>query len=152
MTAKLRALLPDTRGLAILEMAFVMPIIVILLLLIADAGLLFFNGVSATNAVREGARCGVVGYNQAAIEQRVQDASTLGDPVTITIEAFEPDGTVIVPWTSASVGDDLVVTADYEHTWIVPVSGIAGSLTNFSRTARMRIEVDTFDKTDCSAA
>ncbi len=57
----------DQGGLAILEMALIMPLIIVFLLLIVDAGLIFFNGVSATNAVREGARCGVVGHSQTAI-------------------------------------------------------------------------------------
>ena len=146
--AKLRR---DQRGLAILEMALIMPLIIVFLLLIVDAGLIFFNGVSATNAVREGARCGVVGHTQAAIEDRVRDASTMGDPTSITIEAFESDGTAIGPWTDASVGDDLVVTATYEHPWILPVDSVAGGLTTFTRTARMRVEATDFDKTDCSS-
>ena len=142
----------DQSGLALLEMALVMPVILIFLMLIVDAGLIFFNGVSATNAVREGARCGVVGHNQASIEERVRDASTMGDPVSITVEAFESDGTQIATWTDATIGDDLVVTAVYEHAWLLPVESIVSGVTDFTRTARMRIEVDSFDRVDCSSA
>lgn len=141
----------DQGGLAILEMALIMPLIIVFLLLIVDTGLIFFNGVSATNAVREGARCGVVGHSQTAIEDRVRDASTMGDPTSITVQAFENDGTLISTWTDANIGDDLVVTATYEHPWILPVDSVVSGVTNFTRTARMRIEASNFDKTDCSA-
>jgi hypothetical protein len=133
-------------------MAFAMPVILIFLMLIVDAGLIFFNGVSATNAVREGTRCGGVGHNQAAIEQRVRDASTLGDPVSITVQAFESDGSQITTWTDATIGDDLVVTAIYEHAWILPVDSVVDGVTDFTRSARMRIEVDTLERLDCSSA
>ncbi len=141
----------DQQGLAILELAFVMPLILIMVMLIVDTGLIFFNGVSATNAVREGARCGVVGHNQAAIQQRVIDASTLGDPTSVTIETFETDGTPIPVWTDANVGDDLIVTATYEHVWLLPLDAIVSGITTFTRTARMRVEVNEFNRVSCSS-
>ncbi len=145
MLSKLR----NQDGLAILEMALIMPLILVFLMLIVDAGLLFFNGVSATNAVREGARCGVVGHTETAIQNRVTEASTMGDPTTVTIEAFEEDGTPIPTWTDATVGDDLVVTATYDHPWILPVDTIVDGITTFTRTARMRVEVTSFDDPVC---
>ena len=145
MLSKLR----NQDGLAILEMALIMPLILVFLMLIVDAGLLFFNGVSATNAVREGARCGVVGHTETAIQNRVTEASTMGDPTTVTIEAFEEDGTPIPTWTDATVGDDLVVTATYDHPWILPVDTIVDGITTFTRTARMRVEVTAFDDPVC---
>ncbi|MCZ6706565.1 MAG: TadE/TadG family type IV pilus assembly protein [Chloroflexi bacterium] len=145
MLSKLR----NQDGLAILEMALIMPLILVFLMLIVDAGLLFFNGVSATNAVREGARCAVVGHTETAIQDRVTEASTMGDPTTVTIEAFEEDGTPIPTWTDATVGDDLVVTATYDHPWILPVDTIVDGITTFTRTARMRVEVTSFDDPVC---
>ena len=145
MLSKLR----NQDGLAILEMALIMPLVLVFLMLIVDTGLLFFNGVSATNAVREGARCGVVGHTETAIQNRVTEASTLGDPTTVTIEAFEEDGTPIPTWTDATVGDDLVVTATYDHPWILPVDSIVNGITTFTRTARMRVEVTDFDDPVC---
>jgi Flp pilus assembly protein TadG len=141
----------DQQGLAILELAFVMPLILFLIMLIVDTGLIFFNGVSATNAVREGARCGVVGHNEAAIQQRVIDSSTLGDPTSVTIETFQSDGTPIAVWTDANVGDDLIVTATYEHAWLLPVDSIVSGITTFTRSARMRVEVNEFDGVSCSS-
>ena len=141
----------DDGGLAILEMAIIMPLLLVFLILIVDTGLIFFNGVSATNAVREGARCGVVGHNELAISDRVRDASTMGDPTTVVVEAFDTAGNPIVAWTAARPGDDLVVTATYVHPWILPVDSIIGGVTTFTRTARMRVEVGNgFVLTDCS--
>ena len=103
----------------------------------------------STNAVREGARCAVVGHTETAIQNRVTEASTMGDPTTVTIEAFEEDGTPIPTWTDATVGDDLVVTATYDHPWILPVDTIVDGITTFTRTARMRVEVTSFDDPVC---
>ncbi len=141
----------DEGGLAILEMAIIMPLLLLFLILIVDTGLIFFNGVSATNAVREGVRCGVVGHNELAISDRVRDTSTMGDPTAVVVEAFDTAGNPIATWTNARPGDDLVVTATYEHPWILPVDSVFGGITTFTRTARMRVEVGNgFLLPDCS--
>lgn len=115
-------------GLTILEMAFAMPVIVLLIFFIADVGLLFFGYVSASNALREGARCGVVGYTDDAVVARVRDATEVVDASTITVTT-----------TGTDPGDDLTVTGTFEHEWITPlVGGIAP--TNFTRSVTMRLE------------
>lgn len=141
----------DEGGLAILEMAIIMPLLLLFLILIVDTGLIFFNGVSATNAVREGVRCGVVGHSEIAISDRVRDTSSMGDPTSVVVEAFDTAGNPIATWTNARPGDDLVVTATYEHPWILPIDIISSSVTTFTRTARMRVEVGNgFLLPDCS--
>ncbi len=115
-------------GLTILEMALAMPVIVLLIFFIADVGLLFFGYVSASNALREGARCGVVGYTDSAVIARVEEATVVVD-----------SGPILVSTTGTEVGDDLTVTGTFEHTWITPlVGGIAP--TTFTRSVTMRLE------------
>ena len=123
-----RSLHRAREGLTILEMALAMPVIVLLIFFIADVGLLFFGYVSASNALREGARCGVVGYTEPAVIARVEEATEVVDLTEISVV---PAGT--------NVGDDLTVTGTFEHTWITPlVGGIAP--TTFTRSVTMRIE------------
>ena len=75
----------------------------------------------------------------------------MGDPTSVTIETFETDGTPIAVWTDANVGDDLIVTATYEHVWLLPIDSIVSGITTFTRTARMRVEVNEFTRVSCSS-
>jgi hypothetical protein len=142
----------DVRGLAVLEMALIMPLVLIFVMLIADTGLLFFNGVGATNAVREGARCAVVGHSEDAILSRIDEASTYGAPIHVEIRTFaQESGSEFSPWTSAGVGDELTIVAHYEHPWILPVDGLIDGLTSFQRSVTMRIEATPFEDTSCGS-
>ena len=77
---KLCRLWKREEGVAILEMVMIMPVIAMIIFLIMDMGLFFFDYVSAQNAAREGARCGAVGYSDASVEARVIEAAGFSDP------------------------------------------------------------------------
>lgn len=138
LRAPVRRLHRAQRGLAILEMALIMPLIVMMIMFIADVGLLFYDSVSATNAVREGARCGVVGSDDAAVVQRVIDGSGFTEPTLVTLSSRA----------GAAVGDEFTVTGSFEHEWITPFVG-GFDLTDYTRSVTMRLETDTFDRPDC---
>ena len=128
------------RGLAILEMALIMPLVVFLLLLVADFGLLFYGYVGASNALREGARCGAVGYSDSAVIERVDEASGFVDTVELTLSSRA----------GAQIGDDFTVTGTFKHSWLTPVVG-GLDITQYTRSVTMRLETDDFTKTDCNA-
>lgn len=128
------------RGLAILEMALIMPLVVFLLLLVADFGLLFYGYVGASNALREGTRCGVVGYSDSAVIERVGEASGFVDTVNLTLSSRA----------GAQIGDDFTVTGTFKHNWLTPVVG-GLDVTQYTRSVTMRLETDDFTKTDCNA-
>jgi Flp pilus assembly protein TadG len=66
-------------GNALLEMAFVLPVLLLLIAAIMDFGFLFLQYEVVTNAAREGSRVGVLpDYQTADIEQRVRDYLTAG--------------------------------------------------------------------------
>lgn len=138
LSAPLRRLHRCRDGLAILELALIMPLIVFLILVFADVGLLFYGYVNSANALREGARCGAVGYSDAAVVQRVEDLSGFVDPISV----------VVSDRVNALIGDAFAVTGTFEHTWITPVVGGLTS-TQYTRTATTRLETDRFDKVDC---
>ena len=66
----------DDRGAAAVEMALVLPILLVLVFGIIDFGFLFNAQVSLTQATREGVRLGAVGEapSVAAMEARMQEA------------------------------------------------------------------------------
>lgn len=64
------------RGMAMLEMVFVLPVLLILVFAIAELGLMFSRWLTLSNAVREGARVAVVyrdGCVPATVIQEVRD-------------------------------------------------------------------------------
>jgi len=123
----------DQKGLAALEMVLIFPIIVIFILFTMDAGLFFFDYVSASNSLREGARCGTVGYHDAAVEQRVVDTAGFSDPTTVTVTRA-----------GGLVGDDITVEAEFDHQWLLPVTVISAP-TSFTRSVTMRQETPGID-------
>ena len=54
-----RRLKRRTRGMAMVEMVFVLPLLILLVFAIAQFGLMFSRWLTLSNAVREGARDGV---------------------------------------------------------------------------------------------
>jgi len=68
--------IPDRRaGTATVELALVVPLLLLLLMGIIEFGLLFEDYMILKNAAREGARTGATGASTTAIANRVQDAA-----------------------------------------------------------------------------
>ena len=128
------------QGLAVLEMALIMPLLVFSLLLLADLGLLFYGYVGASNSLREGARCGVIGFDDNSVVERVTEASEFVEPVSITLSDRS----------SVAIGDEFTVTGTFEHQWLTPIVG-GLDITQYTRSVSMRLEVDAFTKTDCNS-
>lgn len=88
------------RGAAAVEMAIILPLLLLFVGGIVDFGRFFFYEVTLTNAVREGARVAVVD-NTADVVLRVKTA------------ANEMTGLTIVPGSCSGAGTDVEVTATY---------------------------------------
>lgn len=123
----------DQRGLAALEMVLVFPIVFTFILLTMDAGLFFYDYVSASNSLREGARCGTVGYADSAVQQRVADTAGFSDPLTVTVTRV-----------GTNVGDDIRVEAEFGHEWLLPIT-VLPIPTSFTRSVTMRQEYPGID-------
>ncbi len=128
------------QGLAAVEMVLIFPTIVIFIFLTMDVGLFFYDYVSASNALREGARCGTVGYDDASVEARVIETSGFSAPVSVTIDR-----------TAGKIGSDIVVTGTFDHEWMLPTE-IFAVPSQFTRSVTMRLEDDTFTRTNCGSA
>jgi Flp pilus assembly protein TadG len=71
------------RGAAAVEMAIVLPLLVLLLGGVIDFGWLFFNEIMLANAAREGARGAIVELSDADVKTRAAEAAKpLPGPVT----------------------------------------------------------------------
>lgn len=111
----LKFLLKRKTGQSLVEMALVLPVILLLLTAVIDFGLLFNNYLVVSNASREGARCASIGYTDIQVKNTVRNfASTLDvDKLSIIIEPNAPGG--------RTSGDAVTVTVQYRYSMMTPV-------------------------------
>ncbi len=118
------------RGVAMVEFAIVLPLLLIILFGIVEFGLVLFNKQVITNASREGARYGIVATNgtqrvsQADIQGIVNDYcggklitfdDTSGNTSTPECPVDYPDGFDI----NAPFGQELTVRVQFDYTFLV---------------------------------
>jgi len=123
------------RGQSLVEMALVIPILIIVLFGILEFGRIFHSYLVITHAAREGARFGVISKDVDQIKQKVRDTSgginlQLGD---IDVNPSAND--------NLTTGVPLTVTVDYEVELFTPV--LADILPNpvpLSASSTMRVE------------
>jgi Flp pilus assembly protein TadG len=135
----------DDRGSEVLELALVLPILLLVIAGIMDFGFLFQRYEVVTNAAREGARVAILpGYGDADVSARVRsylnasglDGSTAAVPPAVrTIETL-PSGPITI----------VSVTVDYpsQFLFLGPIAGLVGGSGWTSLTLRsvsvMRVE------------
>lgn len=124
----------SSRGQAILELALVLPVLLLLVFGIVEFGRIFHAYLVVTQAAREGARVGVVGGTDADIEEAVRQVAASLDQNQLKIE-IEPTESLRVR------GESLRVKVSYSVNLVVPI--IAGVVPNpfpLSVSATMRVE------------
>jgi len=129
------------KGQAALEFLLVLPIFILFFLLVADLGMLMYEYVSISNAVREGARFGAVNCDDGSctdteVKTRTIDRSSgiLSDPESlpdVTVEWVDNDGDAL----HSSRGDSVVVKVNHPYDFLF----FPGSINVFS-CADMRLE------------
>ncbi len=116
------------------ELALVLPVVLLLLLGIAQFGLIFSAQLTLQSAVREGARVGAVGADDIAINDAVTAAAATLDPAKLAL-TISPDAAGRVQ------GAKLKVAVTYQLPVIVPViAEIVGPQLNLAATSTMRVE------------
>jgi Flp pilus assembly protein TadG len=134
--------LSSTKGVAALEFAVVLPLLLLLAFGLTEFGLLMYNQQVLTNASREGARAGIVqstpSISAATIATVVQNYAA-GHLVTF---GSRQSPTVEVGATCAAFGQDLAVMVQYDYTFLVAPKFMARALNPLTLTARtvMRCE------------
>lgn len=122
------------RGQSAVEFALAAPFLIAFILFMVDVAFLGFNYVSATNAVREGARCGAIGGSNAEIATRVTEtAGNLSSAVTFPTPVAR----------GTTIGSDVTVSAHFNYVFITPLGMLPGldlDDIGFDKSATMRME------------
>jgi Flp pilus assembly protein TadG len=149
-------------GQAVLEFAYVLPFLMIVVLGIIEFGVLFYDQAVITSASREGARVGIVcqkdiyGNYWSEAEMKAKVRQTVNDylqgrlitfgqlnPVAITATRsgnIHTDGINYYEYTPESIGT-LEVAVNYQHTYLAVPSFFGwGDTLNLSAATTMRLE------------
>lgn len=139
------------RGATIVEMAFVVPLLFMVLFGIIQFGLIYFKTGAVNNAAREGARYGAVHPRsdddsqpdsiQAFAKGRASggvDPNRLAITVTFPDSTVEEEGRLVTRTNNRARGDKINVTVSYPMITFLP------GMSSFQiiKSSTMRIEVD----------
>lgn len=126
--------LKSNKGQALVELAFVLPILLLLIMGIFEFGRIMNAYLILTNASREGARSAAVHYTDAQIQSVIQDLTSTLNQSKLTF--------AVSPASSGRVsGSTVTLTLDYQINIITPI--ISNIVPNpYTVTARtvMRVE------------
>lgn len=136
-----RRLKRRTRGMAMVEMVFVLPLLILLVFAIAEFGLMFSRWLTLSNAVREGAREGV------AFRGTIAECNAKVPPVATVVRnkvlSYANAGgipstglTVNVNNTCGGKGTQLTVDATYPFTLNIPFAHLSQVPLSYSSTMR----------------
>jgi Flp pilus assembly protein TadG len=144
------------QGVALVEFALVLPLLLLLLLGMLDFGRAFNYWIDGTHLANEGARWAVVNKNpglgtlQEYIQQQadtpeLRDGGTASVPTPLEVCVTFPSG-------SANVGDPVHVTASFTFNWLPFIGDRIGvTSTTVTGSATMRLEAaPTVYGTGCS--
>lgn len=127
--------LRNPRGQAMVELALVLPLVLLVLFGIMEFGLVFQAYLTVNHVAREGARLAAVGGTNAAINSLITANAaglTLAD-LTVTITPSSE--------ASRTAGTMVTVRVDYRFRLIVPlISDITGATIPMAAALSMRIE------------
>lgn len=112
------------RGAAAVEMALVMPLLLMIICAIIDFGRMYNAQITLTQAAREGARASAYGQTAAQVQSRVAlAAGDLEDPATPTSEVLITSSTAC----SATPADPYaMITVSYTFSFVTPFAAIVG--------------------------
>ncbi|GGF23937.1 hypothetical protein GCM10010954_23520 [Halobacillus andaensis] len=120
------------KGQALVEMALVLPILLMLVFGIMDFGRIFHAYLTIDHAGREGARAASVGGDDAHIRAVIEDTASGLNDSSLNI-AISPEG-------DRDSGSEVRIILDYDIDFLTPVVGSLASPFNLSDTTVMRVE------------
>lgn len=127
----MRRIRTDRKGQATVEMAVVLPILLMLLLGLVDVARMANAYLTVQHAAREAVRTGSTGASNAQVTQRAQSSLGALDPNRVTIS--------ITPSGSRTSGGDITVTITYRYQFLVAL-GYAGAEMNLTGRLTGRVE------------
>ena len=107
---------PRDRGVAAVEFALLLPMLLLLIFGIIDFGRALNTQITLTQAAREGARLAALGQSSANVTSATQNAATGLTPVTVTVTTC-PAG--------AGATANGTVQVNYKFSFITPLAAIS---------------------------
>jgi Flp pilus assembly protein TadG len=119
--------LSDNKGVAAVEFALILPLLLLLILSLVDFGRLFFVQVSVTSASREGARYSSLYSNGAPTPQNITDLVNASAPGAATLAQLSSNATLNVtqsPCSTATLNENTTIEVSTNYKWLLPVGVI----------------------------
>lgn len=124
----------NQQGQALVEFSIIIPLLLLLLLGIAELSMILNSYLSIENAAREGARIGVIGSSDNAIKNRIINTTPSLNSNNLNIQITPSED-------SRSSGDNLTITITYNYHTITPLIGALFKNGILLKTQRsMRVE------------
>lgn len=134
MGAALRRYLSSRKGQSAVELALILPVLVLLLVGLLQVGLIMEDFLQLQTATEEGARAAMLGESDAQIAQAVDQSAPRLDPNSLTV-------TVTPTSADRTPGTEVTVTTDYPITIDIPLlQSLLGSGIQLSSQVTMRME------------
>jgi len=138
------------RGAALVELAMVLPFLLLMLAGIIEFGLLFYNQQVLTNSTREGARAGIALTGKALIDKGIVTANDFKDEVDSVVQAYCQNhlitfntGQVVGTTVDGALGshpDELTVSVNYTYAFLIPELLNLGSTMQLNASTVMNME------------
>ena len=123
---RLRCLFRRQEGQSALEFVLVLPVFVVAFLIVVDLGMLMYQYVSVSNAVREGARFGAVNCGdgscdpldlttESVSDRTIARSSGVLNPLSSSVTVGWLDNTVPLDNNNRGRGDSVVVKVDHDY-------------------------------------
>jgi Flp pilus assembly protein TadG len=136
----------NNKGTSVVEMALVLPLLLILVFGVIEFGVFLYNQAVITNASREGARAGIVQALSRPTESDIQGVVTnYAEQYLINLGAakvFGEGNTAAPDAPCTAFGEDLTVTVTYHYDFLVLpgfISSLVGGV-DLSAVTIMRCE------------
>lgn len=121
------------RGQSLAEFALVLPLFLLVIMAAVDFGWAFRSHITATNAVREGARLGITGVPEDLIKATVANKSS----GVLTVEDVEVTNAL------GPSGQNITVTASFDYEFITPLGGILKTVSGGAIPSPLPLESTT---------
>jgi competence protein ComGC len=132
----IRKLFKRQKGQTLVELALVLPIIILILFGILEFGRIFHSYIVITNAAREGVRLGAVGKPDEEIISRIRETAPLYEVDTrLQVTRLEPDES------ARTSGLPMTVEITYDVELVTPLfSSVLPNPVTLKSKAVMRVE------------
>ncbi len=143
-TYSLKQAFRENQGVAAVEFAVIVSVLVLLVLGILEFGLVWCAKYAITNATREGARYGVHNYQTGADDKRLPPCGltpSIQQVVTDKLSGMLPAGSYQVEvvnneaYTTGTQGSDLIVRVNFTNPWDL-LGGLIPQLSNMAFSAQ----------------